>query len=87
MTQRQQLLAAAQGEKLNKLPFGARIDLWYNYNSAHHTLPEKYKGWEQTAIIRDQGAGAQSRFHTVVKDKYEGVEVIEKNKMRVKLVV
>jgi hypothetical protein len=79
LTQRQQLLAAAHGEKLDKLPFGARIDLWYNYNTAHDTLPEKYKGWEQTAIIRDQGAGAQSRFHTVVKDKYEGVEVIEKN--------
>ncbi len=79
ITQRQRLLAAAHGEKLEKLPFGARIDLWYNYNTAHGTLPEKYKGWEQTAIIHDQGAGAQSRFHTVVKDKYDGVEVIEKN--------
>ena len=79
MTQKQRLLKASRGEKLDKLPVGARIDLWYNYNSAHDTLPEKYKGWDQTAIIRDQGAGAQSRFHTVVKDTYENVEVIEKH--------
>ncbi len=80
MTQRQRILAAAKGEQLERFPVGARIDLWYNYNSAHGTLPKKYKGWQQTAIIRDQGAGAQSRFHNVVKDTYQKVEVIEKNK-------
>ena len=79
MTQKQMILAAARGEHLDKLPFGARIDVWYNYHSAHDTLPEKYKGWSQTDILRDQGAGAQHRFWAVVKEEYRDMEVIEKH--------
>ena len=78
MTQKQMILATARGEHLDKLPFGARIDLWYNYHSAHDTLPEKYKGWNQTDIIRDQGAGAQYKFWAVVKEEYRDMEMIEK---------
>lgn len=78
MTQKEKLLAAARGERLRKLPFGARIDLWYNYNSGHKSLPEKYNGWDQTAIIRDQGAAAQQRYLSVVKEQYNDMEVIEK---------
>ena len=79
MKQKQRILAAARGEQLNKLPFGARIDVWYNYHSAHNTLPEKYKGWSQTDILRDQGAGAQYRFFSVVRETYRDMEVIEEN--------
>jgi len=79
MTHKQRILAAARGEHLDKLPFGARIDVWYNYHSAHNTLPEKYKGWSQTDIVRDQGAGAQYRFLSVVKEEYQDMEVIERN--------
>ncbi len=79
MTQKQRILAAARGEHLDKLPFGARIDVWYNYNSFHNTLPEKYQGWSQTDIIRDQGAGAQYRFGSVVREEYQDMEVIERN--------
>jgi uroporphyrinogen-III decarboxylase len=79
LTKKQIILAAIRGERLDKVPFGARIDLWYNYNSAHGTLPKKYKGWKQTDIIRDQGAGAQHRCREVVKEEYQDMEVIEKN--------
>jgi len=79
MTHKQRILAVARGENLDKLPFGARIDVWYNYHSAHNTLPEKYKGWSQTNIVHDQGAGAQYRFFSVVKEEYQDVEVIERN--------
>jgi len=79
MTQKQRILAAAGGEHLDKLPFGARIDVWYNYHSAHNTLPEKYQGWSQTDILRDQGAGAQYRFPAVAKEQYQDMEVIEVN--------
>jgi hypothetical protein len=78
LTKKQNILAAARGEHLEKIPFGARIDVWYNYNSAHDTLPEKYKGWSQTDILRDQGAGAQYRFLSVIKEEYRDMEVIEK---------
>ena len=68
MTEREILLAAARGEKLAKLPFGARIDLWFNYRSGHNSLPERYKGWDQVAIVHDQGAAAQVRHFAVVKE-------------------
>ena len=78
MTQKQRILAAARGEHLDKLPFGARIDLWYNYNLGHGTLPEKYKGWSELDIVRDLGAGAQYRYVSVIKEKYQDMEVIER---------
>ena len=79
MTQKQRILAAARGEKLDKIPFGARIDVWYNYHSAHGTLPEKYKGWGQVDILRDQGAGSQVRLWSVTKEEYRDMEVVEKH--------
>jgi len=79
LTKKQSILAVARGEHIDKLPFGARIDLWYNYNSAHGTLPEKYRGWNQMDIIRDQGAGIQYRHFPVVKEEYQNMEVIEKS--------
>jgi uroporphyrinogen-III decarboxylase len=79
MTKKQQILVAARGEKLEKLPFGARIDVWYNYHSAHGTLPDKYKGWSQTDILRDQGAGAQKRFFSLTREEYRDMEVVEKH--------
>ncbi len=79
MTQKQRILAAARGEYLEKLPFGARIDVWYNYHSAHGSLPEKYKGWSQVDILRDLGAGAQVRLFSVVREEYDSMEVEEKH--------
>ncbi len=76
MTHTQRILAAARGEMVDKLPFGARIDTWYNYHSAHGTLPEKYQGWSETDIIADQGAGAQKRFFSVCKESFRDMEVI-----------
>jgi len=71
------ILAAARGEYLDKLPFVPRIDVWYNYNVANDKFPEKYKGWRQTDILRDQGAGTgQYRFWAVVREEYRDMEVI-----------
>jgi uroporphyrinogen-III decarboxylase len=79
MSQKQRILAAARGEHLDKVPFGARIDVWYNYHSAHDSLPDKYRGWSQTDILRDQGAGVQHRFFSLTKEEYQDMEVIEIN--------
>ena len=79
MTHKQQILAAARGEQLNRLPFGARIDLWYKYHEAHGTLPDKYQGWSQIDVIRDLGAGVQYRlFTSLVREEYQDMEVVEK---------
>ena len=57
MTHKARILAAAGKQLVDKLPFGARIDLWYNYHAAKGTLPEKYKGCTEIEILRDLRAG------------------------------
>ena len=57
MTHKARILAAAGKQPVDKLPFGARIDLWYNYHATKGTLPEKYKGCPEIDILRDLGAG------------------------------
>jgi uroporphyrinogen-III decarboxylase len=80
MTHKQRILAAARGEHLDKLPFGARIDLWYKYHDAHGTLPDKYRGRSQIDVVRDLGAGIQYRlFASLVREEYYDMEVTEKH--------
>ena len=76
MSHQARILAAAHRQAVDKLPFGARIDVWYNYHCAHGTLPEKYKGWNMVDILRDQGAGVQVRHMRIWKLEYDnnGVE-------------
>jgi len=76
MTHKQRILAAAWKQPVDKLPFGARIDLWHNYHSGHDTLPEKYHGWSIIDILRDQGAGTQLRLLNIWKTEYHNVEVV-----------
>ena len=76
MTHKQRILAAARKQPVDKLPFGARIDLWYNYHSGHNTLPEKYHGWSIVDILRDQGAGIQLRNVRLWETEYHKVEVV-----------
>lgn len=78
MSQKENILAVIKNEKVDTIPFGARIDTWYNYHVAHDTLPAKYKGWKQTDIIADQGAAAQKRHFSVCKERFHGMEVVVK---------
>ena len=76
MSHKARILAAARKQGVDKLPFGARIDVWYNYHSGHGTLPEKYKGWNIVEILRDQGAGTQIRHMRIWKIEYDNLEVV-----------
>ena len=76
MTHKQRILAAAWKQPVDKVPFGARIDLWHNYNSSHDTLPEKYRGWSAVDILRDQGAGIHWRSKKLWRTEYHDVEVV-----------
>jgi len=75
MTHRERILAAARKQKVDKLPFCARIDLWYNYHAGHGTLPKKYQGWSMADILRDQGAGVHERPGDPWKVSYSNLEV------------
>lgn len=77
MTVKQSILSVSRGEPVEKVPYVPRIDVWYNYCQANDKLPERYKGWKQTDIMRDQGAGSgQYRFWSVVKEVYRDMEVV-----------
>ncbi len=76
MTHKERILAAARKQPVDKLPFGARIDVWYNYHSGHGTLPKKYKGCSMPEILRDLGAGVQVRLLRVWKKEYNNVDVV-----------
>ncbi len=75
MTHKQRVFAAIKKEPIDRLPFGARIDLWYNYHAMNGTLPEKYRGWSMVDINKDLGAGTQFRLHKVWKEEYRDLEV------------
>jgi hypothetical protein len=76
MSHKARLLTAAHRQPVDKLPFGARIDVWYNYHAGHDSLPEKYRGWNMVEILRDQGAGAQVRHLRIWKVEYDDLELI-----------
>jgi uroporphyrinogen-III decarboxylase len=75
-THKQSILAVARKQKTEKLPFIARIDLWYNYHLAHNSLPEKYRNWNMLDIVRDQGAGMQLRNIKLWKFEYKNIEIV-----------
>ena len=57
MIHRQRAIAAIRGEPLDRIPFIARMDLWYNYNYNGGTLPGKYRGWSSWDFQRDLDIG------------------------------
>ena len=57
MTHRQRALAAMRGEPTDRIPFIARMDLWYSYHRHNGTLPERYRGWSLWDIQRDLDIG------------------------------
>jgi len=73
---KQNLLAVARKQKIDKLPFIARFDLWYNYHLGHGTLPKRYRNWDMIDIARDQGAGIQIRNIKLWKYEYKNIEVV-----------
>jgi len=64
MTHKERMLAAIRGQRLDRLPWAPRLDLWYNANKRGGTLPPKYRNAALGDIIADLDAG----FHAVVPD-------------------
>ena len=57
MTHRQRALAAMRGEPVDRMPFVARMELWYNYHRAMGTLPAQYEKASLWDIKRDLDIG------------------------------
>ncbi len=76
MTRKQRILAAARKQPVDKLPVGARIDVWYNYHAGHDTLPDRDQGWSIPDILRDLGAGIELYHPRMWKTEYRNTEVV-----------
>jgi corrinoid protein of di/trimethylamine methyltransferase len=55
MTHRERILRVARGEKVDKIPWVPRIDLWHNANELAGTLPKKYQGLSVEEIHIKEG--------------------------------
>ena len=61
---KQMMLSALRGEAVPHLPFVPRMDIWYNANRYHNTLPERYQNWSLRDILDDLGFG----YHAIIPD-------------------
>lgn len=57
MNHRDRALAAMQGEPVDRIPFIARMELWYNYHHNMGTLPHPFEQATLWDIQRDLGIG------------------------------
>ena len=57
MSHHSDAIKAMRGERPERIPFIARMNLWYNYHSKAGTLPEPYQGWSLWDIQRDLNIG------------------------------
>lgn len=74
MTERERFDAVVRGELPDKLPWVARMALWYTYHKGKGSLPEKYQHWDLWDIQRDLGMGIMGRTR-LYRKKMNGVEV------------
>ncbi|MHB1483496.1 MAG: uroporphyrinogen decarboxylase family protein [Saccharofermentanales bacterium] len=58
------MMSAIKGEKISRIPYVPRLDIWYRANLFGGTLPEKYKNASLRDIIDDLGVG----YHAVIPD-------------------
>ena len=57
MTHRERALAALRGKPVDRIPFIARMELWYNYHHSMGTLPKQYRHASLWDIQRDLDIG------------------------------
>jgi len=75
MTNRERILAIMNGKSPDRIPWIARLQLWWLYHRNMGTLPEKYRGWQLRDIERDLGMGTAARDGRVYTTRLRNVEV------------
>ena len=62
MTHKERILATIKGQPTDRLPFLARLDLWYRANRENGTVPDKYKNHTFEEILDDLNLG----YHAII---------------------
>jgi hypothetical protein len=74
VNEKERFEAVLRGEMPDRVPWVARMALWYTYHKPKGSLPEKYRDWELWDIQRDLGVGIMGRTR-LYRKSMNGVEV------------
>lgn len=77
MTNRERVLAVLDGKSPDRIPWIARLRLWYHARLAEGNLPERFRGMSEVEIGRALRCGDPARDGKVFRVRYEGMEVVE----------
>ena len=75
MNERERVLAVLRHQLPDRVPWVARLELWYNARVATGTLPERFRGWSLWDIDRELGIGVRL-LAEVVKLETDGFETL-----------
>lgn len=71
MTNRQRMIAALRKQPVDRVPYGVRMDQWYNWHVANGSLPARYKGMSAYDIIRSFHGGIQGTTRYALSDRQQ----------------
>jgi hypothetical protein len=70
MTERERVLAVLHRQRPDRVPWVARLELWYNARLATGTMPERFRGWSLWDIDRELGIGIRVLAEVVRLETY-----------------
>ena len=69
MTNRERVLAVLAGEPPDRIPWIARLQLWYNARTAEGTMPERFRGRSLREVEQMVGTGNPARDSRVYRTR------------------
>lgn len=77
MTNRERVLAVLDGKSPDRIPWIARLDLWYHARLAEGNLPARFRGMSVVEVGRALRTGNPARDGKIFTTRYEGIEIRE----------
>lgn len=75
MTNRERILAVLDGKSPDRVPWIARLRLWYNARLGEGNMPERFKGMSEVEVGLALRCGNPARDGKIYKVRYEGMDV------------
>lgn len=75
MTNRERILAVLDGKSPDRVPWIARLRLWYDVRRIEGNMPERFRGMSEVEVGRALRCGHPAREGKVFKVRYEGMDV------------
>ncbi|MFB3817586.1 MAG: uroporphyrinogen decarboxylase family protein [Candidatus Methylomirabilales bacterium] len=75
MTDRERILAVLDRKSPDRVPWIARLDLWYHARATERNLPARFRGMDVVGVGRVLRTGNPARGGRVFRVRYEGMEV------------